>query len=580
MKTFLSLKLALFVFLLSPGYFATASNGWPMSDSTKNNLATELNCHFQQTPANDWLSHITMLQPAIMTNCSREMTSYKESVAVYQQIADSTCNNFFQQHQGVELISLLELHKQWQNNIKQYEEQKYLAELEAQKPTFFLPPPIVANEMEEREFSYAEIDLSSLLNDWYRESHIPAFDQHPIMPDSIDSDIPDSVYIARINAMPTIMNLGYNEKTRHYVEMYTLGYKSFLEKLIGKFQYYEPIIENIFLQHDIPLELKYVCIIESGINPNAESWAHAVGLWQFLKGTGQIYGLEVNRVVDQRRDPIAATHAAALYLKTLYARYGDWSLALAAYNCGPGNVDRAIRKNDGKKDYWEVCQSLPRETQKYVPAFIGAAYMMNYYEEAGLTPKPYTALPPASDTIMIKGYELHFSQVSQVLQVPEETLQALNPQYRRSVIPAKDHAYPLRLPMDYVANFIYLEPVIRNTTPLNDKQTLAENETSDSQAIGLTPSNKLLQYTFKQGDKLDWIAQWYNVSLQQLKSWNNLTNNRLPGVGETLKVFVPAHRYKRYETINTMTLKQKSDLSARHEQENQPVGEEQGYLPE
>ena len=244
--------------------------------------------------------------------------------------------------------------------------------------------------------------------------------------------------------------------------------------MLGLSEYYFPMFEEALDRYDLPLELKYLPIIESALNPKALSRAGACGLWQFMYGTGKQMKLEISSFVDDRRDPVKATDAAARYLKSLYGIYGDWHLAIAAYNCGPGNVNRAIRRAGGKTNYWQIYYRLPRETRGYVPAFIAASYVMNYYEAHNLTPQ-LPEFPTQTDTIFVNDY-LHFDQIAATLGIEKEQLQALNPKYRRDVVPAKkDRLYSLVLPEDKINEFIDKDTLVF----AHDRQKFFPNNTFD-----------------------------------------------------------------------------------------------------
>ena len=261
-------------------------------------------------------------------------------------------------------------------------------------------------------------NLDSLLNLYYVGQSVasdPEFWNN--VNDSSVPDFPDSVYIDRLKKIPTVVDLTYNSVVRRYIEVYTKEKRGSVGVMLGLSQYYFPLFDDIFDYYDIPNEMKYMSIIESALNPRAYSRTRAVGLWQFMFGTGRLYGLTVNSLVDDRRDPIKSTYAAARFVKDLYSIYNDWILVIAAYNCGPGNVNKAIRRSGGKRNYWDIYYYLPRETRGHVPAFIAATYVMNYYKEHNLKPVPIS-FPLASDTIIVRK-DLHMAQVSEVLGIPQ-----------------------------------------------------------------------------------------------------------------------------------------------------------------
>ena len=251
----------------------------------------------------------------------------------------------------------------------------------------------------------------------------------------------DSIYTKRLERLNSVVQLGYSPLVRNYINLYANKRQRSSSAILGLAQYYYPWMMEIFDKYGLPEELVYITIIESSLNPVAVSPAGATGIWQFMYTTGKIYGLEVNSFVDDRRDPVKATDAAARHLRDLYNIFGDWGLAISAYNCGAGNVKKAIYRSGGKTNFWEVKQFLPRETQNYFPAFIGAYYMMNYYKAHGITPAKIT-IPTMVDTVMVKK-EVHFEQIAHVLNISLDEIKTLNPQYKRNVIPAFDKPFPL-----------------------------------------------------------------------------------------------------------------------------------------
>lgn len=259
-------------------------------------------------------------------------------------------------------------------------------------------------------------------------------------------------YIRRLRRMPVVMEMPYNDVVRKYIDQYTNRMRRSVSVMLGAQNFYNPIFEEALEAEGCPLELRYLPIIESAYNPSATSPVGAAGLWQFMPSTGKSYGLEINSLVDERRDPIKSTKAAAKYLKYLYSYYGDWSLVIAAYNCGPGNVNKAIQRSGGVKDYWTIYNHLPKETRGYVPAFIAANYAMTYYCEHGIEPMQ-AKLPAETDTIMVSR-DLHFKQVADLCDVSIDQIKELNPQYRQQVIPGYWKPCTLRLPNEAISKFI------------------------------------------------------------------------------------------------------------------------------
>ncbi len=420
------------------------------------------------------------------------------------------------------------------------------------------------NDESEIVVSNFEANLDSMLNLWYvNHSFTNDTDFFSAEEDSIIPDFPDSVYIDRISRIPSVVELSYNTIVRKYIEVYTQKKRKSVEVMLGLAQYYFPIFDEIFDIYDIPNELKYMSIIESALNPRAYSRARAVGLWQFMYGTGRFYGLTINSLVDERRDPIKSTHASAKFIKDLYEIYKDWILVIAAYNCGPGNVNRAIRRSGGKRNYWDIYFYLPRETRGHVPAYIAATYTMNYYNEHNLRPQKIE-LSLTNDTVMINE-ELHLMQVSEVLGIPIKQLRDMNPQYRTDIIPAKDKSYSLRLPHEYIPSFIDLQDSIfayKDSVYFNPEKIITSPTTySAARYMHEPPSDNLakLYYKVESGDNLGYIASWYNVRVSDLRYWNNIRRNIIRS-GQNLVIYVPKNKINKYKKINSMTFAEKQKM--------------------
>jgi len=402
-------------------------------------------------------------------------------------------------------------------------------------------------------------NLDSMLNLYYVQEALPdSFSLEPVT-DSIP-DFPDSVYIARLAAIPTVINLSYNRIVKNYIDSYAKKRRKSVEVMLGLSEHYFPIFDEIFDYYDIPNEMKYMSIIESALNPRAYSRARALGLWQFMYGTGRMYGLEINSLVDERLDPIKSTHAAARFSRDLYNIYHDWILVIAAYNCGPGNVNRAIRRAGGKTNYWDIYYYLPRETRGHVPAFIAATYLMNYYPEHNLKPVR-VEIPIATDTLHIKE-SLHLSQVAEVLNIPLKQLQDLNPQYRNNIIPAGKKTYSLCLPNEYTLSFIdyedsiftYKDSVFFNATSLTINPATHNHTVYIPEAPG--SDYVKLVYTVKSGDNLGYISEWYNVRISDLRYWNNIRRNLIRS-GQKLTIYKHKSNADKYRGIDGMTFAQK-----------------------
>ncbi|MBN1198671.1 MAG: lytic transglycosylase domain-containing protein, partial [Bacteroidales bacterium] len=295
--------------------------------------------------------------------------------------------------------------------------------------------------------------MDSLGNAWYIKKMFHEERDEQGIAGQYPVNLPDSVYIARLKNIHQVIDLSYNQVVKNFITLYTEKQRDLAEVILGLSAYYFPIFEEILDRYNLPLELKYLPVIESALNPQSLSRAGANGLWQFMYGTGRQMGLEISSFVDERRDPHKSTDAAARYFMQLYEIYQDWHLVIAAYNCGPGNLNRAIQRSGNKRNYWEIYYHLPRETRGYVPAYIAATYLLNYYKEHNLHPG-MPGIPLQTDTVMVHDY-LHFNQLSETLGIPKEQLRSLNPMYRRDVIPARaEKTYPLVLTHEKIRDFI------------------------------------------------------------------------------------------------------------------------------
>ena len=300
-------------------------------------------------------------------------------------------------------------------------------------------------------------DLDSLLNLYMSKTYLEEDDcnMRDINPVYSKED-----YINRLLRLPTVMEMVHNEVVQKFIDRYSGRLRHSISYMLGASNFYIPIFEEALEAYQLPLELKYLPIIESALNPKAVSRVGASGLWQFMIGTGKQYGLQVNSLVDERRDPIKSSYAAARYLSDLYKIFGDWNLVIAAYNCGPENINKAIRRSNGNKDYWEIYPYLPKETRGYVPAFIAANYIMTYYSLHNICPMS-TRLPAKTDTVMVNK-NVHLEQVAEVIGINIDLLRSLNPMYRRDIIPGATEPYALRLPLTEVGKFIDLQDSVYN----------------------------------------------------------------------------------------------------------------------
>jgi membrane-bound lytic murein transglycosylase D len=401
-------------------------------------------------------------------------------------------------------------------------------------------------------------DLDSLVNSWYVRM---ALKDNPsnFSDDTAGIEYPDSVYRDRLDKVISIIRLPYNSIIRNHIHVYTIKQRDKFSAVLALKDYYFPMIEDIFDSFGLPAELKYMAVIESALNPNAVSRAGATGLWQFMYSTGRFYGLTINSVIDERRDPVKSTYAAAKYLKDLYDIYNDWILVIAAYNCGPGNVNKAIRRSGNKKDYWDIYYRLPRETRGYIPQYVAAVYGINYYPEHNIRPLPLN-IPVATDTIMVIK-DIHLAQISEVMKIPYGELRALNPQYRTGFVPGSSKPLSLTLPMSHLGDFIDLHDTIRSYKPdvyLSNGTRMVDPTRSTYVPADIKGKTKLI-YTVKDGDNLGYIAEWYHVGLSSLKYWNNLYRNTIY-IGQKLAVFVDPSKSDYFAKINLMSFADKQSM--------------------
>lgn len=384
-------------------------------------------------------------------------------------------------------------------------------------------------------------NLDKMLNLWYVQQSVDTvevMDQLDLDSVGIRADYPDSVYIERLSGMNTLINLPFNSVVRNYITTYTQKKRAQVEVMLGLADYYFPLFEEILDLYQLPLELKILPVIESALNPRAVSRVGATGLWQFMYSTGKRYNLQIDSYVDQRRDPLAASHAAARYLRDLYGLYGDWTLVIAAYNCGPGNVNKAIRRAGGKRSYWDIYYYLPRETRGYVPAFIAANYAMRFADQHGIRPRNME-MPKTTDTVVVQG-KMHLEQVARVLGLPLQQLRDLNPQYKHDML-TMDSGNPLRLPAERVGEFIDRQDEIRtfkDSIYLNPKriQEIAKISGDPFYIPRIAGKGNVVKYRVRQGDVLGSIASRYHVTVQQLRAWNGISGSKIR-IGQTLLIY-------------------------------------------
>jgi membrane-bound lytic murein transglycosylase D len=387
----------------------------------------------------------------------------------------------------------------------------------------------------------------SLLNIWYMHRQVSGnregegYDMDSVR---FSSNVSDAVMKERLENMNSFITLPYNEKVRNFMILYSEKMPTKMGHILGLCQYYMPIFEETFNKYKLPDELKYVAIIESALNPTAVSRAGAKGMWQFMMQTAKSYGLEINSYVDERLDPFKSSDAAARYLQDSYRLFGDWNLAISSYNCGPGNVNKAIRRS-GSRDFWAVYDYLPRETRGYVPAFVGAMYAIKYSKEYGLQASG-VQMPAQVDTFEIHR-NLHLQQVADMVGIPMSELKNLNPQYIKDIIPGNNKTYILRLPFNYSSAFIENEDSIYTykAAELLNPQTLVKAENSDGgssvskpvrSSAGGNSGGTRISYKVRSGDSLGKIASRHGVTVAQLKSWNHLRSNTIKA-GQRLYIY-------------------------------------------
>lgn len=406
-------------------------------------------------------------------------------------------------------------------------------------------------------FPYSfETNTQELMKNWYLQNYA---ELDKDVENKSSGNVSDAEYIRRLKAIPSMIELPYNQVVRSYIERYTTRNRTLVSQMLGMSPYYMPIFEQALEKEGLPLELKYIPVIESALDPNAVSPVGASGLWQFMLETAKHVGLEVNSLVDERRDPYRSSECAVAYFKQLYNIYGDWSLAIAAYNCGPTNVNKALRRAKGKSslnpDFWEIYNYLPRETRGYVPAFIAANYIMSYYQEHNISPS-LAKKPLLIDTVKVNR-RINFNQIAQVLNIPIDEIRILNPQYRHDVIPGETHPYTLALPSQQIYSFIMVEDSIYSYRPelyathfvrepgtANNAPTTFEPDYDDITVIssdrevsgdGASAQSSSNLHKVKRGETLRSIAGKYDMTVDELMTLNGLTRKRLYQ-GQELKV--------------------------------------------
>ncbi len=388
-----------------------------------------------------------------------------------------------------------------------------------------------------------ETDTHEMLKHWYLKNY--AVLDHEA--DKYTGEtLSDEILLERLASLPTIIEMPLNTPVKNVINFYANRKRQLVENMLGLSLYYMPIFEEALERHNMPLELRYLPVIESALVPQAVSKAGAAGLWQFMPATGKGLGLEINSLVDQRRDPYLSSDAGARYLKQLYNTYKDWSLAIAAYNCGPGNVNKALRRvGDGKHDFWDIYPFLPAETRSYVPAFIAANYIMNFHKEHGISPA-LARRPVITDTVHVTR-RVHFEQISEVMDIPISELRDLNPQFRADVIPGDIHPYALVLPslqaLAYIANE---DSIVNHNAGKYARRGVVEpasGAVTGRDSNGEYYEEEVVKYhTVRKGENLTKIARKYGVTVGQLRRTNKIGKSVKPG--RKLKIVTTQRRYK------------------------------------
>ena len=384
-------------------------------------------------------------------------------------------------------------------------------------------------------------ELDSLLNLYMSKNYLD--ENNDCRMKDVNPVFEKEVFIERLKRIPSIIEMPYNEVVQKFIDRYSGRLRHSVSYMLGASNFYMPIFEEALETYGLPLELKYLPVIESALNPKAVSRVGATGLWQFMLATGKRYGLEVNSLVDERRDPIKASYAAANYLSDLYKVFGDWNLVIAAYNCGPDQINKAIHRSKGSKDYWQIYPYLPKETRGYVPAFIAANYIMTYYCEHNICPMT-TRLPAKTDTIMVNR-NVHLEQIAAVCNIDIEQLRTLNPAYRRDIVPGATKLSAVRLPQTEVGKFIDLEDSIyaynaevlfskRATVEVNDDVPTYTRKSS-SRSRSKKARSRGRSVTVKSGQTLSEIARRNGTTVAKLKRLNGIKGSNIRA-GKKLRV--------------------------------------------
>jgi membrane-bound lytic murein transglycosylase D len=415
-----------------------------------------------------------------------------------------------------------------------------------------LKPEIKRTYLDSIKKTFVKDDLAACVDSlWLKEltnldiySNLTEDIQTINIDEKVDYELPTDLLKARLQEMDekSPFHIEYNQGLENIIKSFLKNRKRSFERLMAVSEFYFPLFEEAFDKQNVPLEIKYLAVVESALNPKAVSRVGATGLWQFMYQTGKQYGLKIDSYVDERSDPLKATEAAAQYMKNMYAIFGDWDLVLASYNSGPGNVAKAIRRSGGQQNYWNIRKNLPKETQGYLPAFLATMYIYEYHKEHGIKPEKAPIKQFATDTVMIKR-QMSFKQISELIDIPVAQLQILNPSYKLNVVPAyNDQTHFLRLPQDKMAVFTSNESKIYayvdREANLRERpfQIVRPIVTQDSvNTFQRLAQAKVRYYRVKRGDNLSNIAQKYDVAVDDLKKWNNIRGNKV-AYGKNLKI--------------------------------------------
>lgn len=415
-----------------------------------------------------------------------------------------------------------------------------------------LKPEIKRTYLDSIKKTFVKDDLAACVDSlWLKEltnldiySNLTEDIQTINIDEKVDYELPTDLLKARLQEMDekSPFHIEYNQGLENIIKSFLKNRKRSFERLMAVSEFYFPLFEEAFDKQNVPLEIKYLAVVESALNPKAVSRVGATGLWQFMYQTGKQYGLKIDSYVDERSDPLKASEAAAQYMKNMYAIFGDWDLVLASYNSGPGNVAKAIRRSGGQQNYWNIRKNLPKETQGYLPAFLATMYIYEYHKEHGIKPERAPIKQFATDTVMIKR-QMSFKQISELIDIPVAQLQILNPSYKLNVVPAyNDQTHFLRLPQDKMAVFTSNESKIYayvdREANLRERpfQIVRPIVTQDSvNTFQRLAQAKVRYYRVKRGDNLSTIAHKYDVAVDDLKKWNNIKGNKV-AYGKNLKI--------------------------------------------